>query len=200
MDSNVTEKLNNFTALVMRDAQAKREKLLSEVQKEYNDTLEQKENELLEGAYEDIQKTVNTARRKAGERVLHTELDSRKTLIKRREEMIDEVMTEARERLVEFTKSADYEKWLIEKAEKGLNEVGDGVKTIYISSADMRFANKIKALADGNITIEEIQDTGYIGGIRIVNTDRHVAADYSISEMLSEEKKRFLQTSGLSLS
>ena len=45
----MTEKLNTFTSLVLKDAEQKREKLLENVQKEYSE-IDAKENELLQGA------------------------------------------------------------------------------------------------------------------------------------------------------
>ena len=52
--NNLTEKLNTFTSLVLKDAEQKREKLLENVQKEYSERIDAKENELLQGAYERI--------------------------------------------------------------------------------------------------------------------------------------------------
>ena len=49
--NNLTEKLNTFTSLVLKDAEQKREKLLENVQKEYSERIDAKENELLQGAY-----------------------------------------------------------------------------------------------------------------------------------------------------
>ena len=45
--NNLTEKLNTFTSLVLKDAEQKREKLLENVQKEYSERIDAKENELL---------------------------------------------------------------------------------------------------------------------------------------------------------
>ena len=44
--NNLTEKLNTFTSLVLKDAEQKREKLLENVQKEYSERIDAKENEL----------------------------------------------------------------------------------------------------------------------------------------------------------
>ena len=59
--NNLTEKLNTFTSLVLKDAEQKREKLLENVQKEYSERIDAKENELLQGAYENIQQNIQSA-------------------------------------------------------------------------------------------------------------------------------------------
>lgn len=198
---NLTEKLNTFTSLVLKDAEQKRDKLLENVQKEYSERLDAKENELLQGAYENIQQNIQSARKGANERVLHAELDSKKRVILRREEIIDEVMKEARKRLVEFAESDKYEAWLLDKIEKALFEVGKGSKTIYISSDDLKLKEKIEQIPDmARLTVEASPERDFIGGAKIFNTDRKVAVDYSFKEMLSEQKQVFLQSSGLAIS
>ena len=189
--NNLTEKLNTFTSLVLKDAEQKREKLLENVQKEYSERIDAKENELLQGAYENIQQNIQSAQKSANERVLHAELDSKKKLIMRREEIIDDVMKLSRAKIVEFIESDKYEEWLLSKIEKALFEVGKGSKTIYISSDDIKLKEKI--------TVEASGEKDFLGGAKILNTDRKVAVDYSFKEMLSEEKQKFLQSSGLAL-
>ena len=189
--NNLTEKLNTFTSLVLKDAEQKREKLLENVQKEYSERIDAKENELLQGAYENIQQNIQSAQKSANERVLHAELDSKKKLIMRREEIIDDVMKLSRAKIVEFIESDKYEEWLLSKIEKALFEVGKGSKTIYISSDDIKIKERI--------TVEASGEKDFLGGTKVLNTDRKVAVDYSFKEMLSEEKQKFLQSSGLAL-
>lgn len=198
--NNLTEKLNTFTSLVLKDAEQKREKLLENVQKEYSERIDAKENELLQGTYENIQQNIQSAQKSANERVLHAELDSKKKLIMRREEIIDDVMKLSRAKIVEFIESDKYEEWLLSKIEKALFEVGKGSKTIYISSDDIKLKEKIEQIPDtSRITVEASGEKDFLGGAKILNTDRKVAVDYSFKEMLSEEKQKFLQSSGLAL-
>ena len=198
--NNLTEKIKTFTSLVLKDAEQKREKLLENVQKEYSERIDAKENELLQGAYENIQKNIQSAQKSANERVLHAELDSKKKLIMRREEIIDDVMKLSRAKIVEFIESDKYEEWLLSKIEKALFEVGKGSKTIYISSDDIKLKEKIEQIPDtSRITVEASGEKDFLGGAKVLNTDRKVAVDYSFKEMLSEEKQKFLQSSGLAL-
>lgn len=199
--NNLTEKINTFTSLVLKDAEEKRDKLLENVEKEYTERLDAKETELLQSAYESIQQNIHDAQKDANARVLHAELDSKKKLILRREEIISEVMAAVKNKIVEFTKSSEYEKWLLSKIEKALFEVGKGNKTVYISSDDIKLKEKIEQLPDtGKITVEAAAEKDFIGGAKILNNDRKLSVDYSFKEMLSEEKQKFLQSSGLALS
>ncbi len=197
---NLTEKLNTFTSLVLKDAEEKREKMLDEVEKEYSERLDAKENEILQGAYENIQQNIQTARKEANERVLHAELDAKKSVILRREEIIEEVMKAARGELVKFAESDKYEAWLMDKIEKALFEVGKGSKTIYISPDDLRLKEKIEQIPEiARLTVEASSEKDFLGGVKVLNTDRKIAVDYSFKEMLAEKKQEFLQSSGLAL-
>lgn len=201
MDSNnLTEKLNTFTSLVLKDAQQKREKLLQDVKEEYSERLEDKENQLLQSAYENIQQNIQTVQKTANERVLHAELDSKKQLILKREEIIDEVMKLSRAKIVEFIESDKYKAWLLDKIEKALFEVGKGAKTVYISPDDIKLKEDIEKIPEmSKLTVEASGERDFLGGARVLNTDRKVAVDYSFKEMLSMEKQKFLQSSGLAL-
>lgn len=197
---NLTEKLNTFTSLVLNDASKKREQLLELVEREHKERLTQKENEFLQEAYEEIQRAVSDAKKHSNEKVLHEELDAKKKLLSAREKIISEVMTAAADRLKEFVSGNDYEAWLINKIEKALFEVGKGSKTVYISSNDLKYKDKIEKLdSTARITVEAAGDRDFLGGAKIYNTDRKVAVDYSFKEMLSEQKRSFLQNSGLTL-
>lgn len=196
----MTEKLNNFTSLVLEDAQKKRDTLTEKTRKEYSDRMEKRENEFLQEAYDGIQHEIHEARSEANARVLHTELEAKKQLIMKREEIIDDVMKLALGKLAMFVKSDKYEVWLEEKIKKALSEVGKGAKTIYISPDDLKYKDKLEKLSDTEtITVLADDKRDFIGGAKVYNTDRRIAVDYSFGEMLSEQKQIFLQSSGLTL-
>ncbi|MCC8169601.1 MAG: hypothetical protein LIO59_04445, partial [Oscillospiraceae bacterium] len=60
---NLTEKLNTFTSLVLKDASQKRDSMMEEVKREHKERIDEKENEFLTEAYEEIQKTVSDAKK-----------------------------------------------------------------------------------------------------------------------------------------
>ncbi|MCI8403722.1 MAG: hypothetical protein HFE49_02345 [Clostridia bacterium] len=201
MDSNnITEKLNNFTSLVMKDVNSKRDKLFENIEKEYGERMEEKETDILKTAYENIQQNIQNSKKEANERVRHAELEAKKKLIMRREEIIDEVMRISKNKLIDFTKSDKYEEWLMAEIKKAIIEVGKGGKTVVISADDIGLKEKIEKLPDmSEITVEVSQERDFLGGAKVVNVGRKVSVDYSFKEMLSQQKRGFLQNSGLAL-
>lgn len=198
MPNNLKEKLEKLSATVLRDAHSAREEIMEQTQREYDERLDKKETELLETAYSAIQKNIRSIKKDANERVLHAELDARKQLILKREEIIESVINEAKAGLVKFTESAEYENWLFEKTQTAAAETGKGRRTVYLSRSDMRFRERIEKAAE-DITVCELEDRGLTGGVRVVNEDRKVICDYTLKSLLAEQKQKFLNESGLTL-
>lgn len=198
---NLKEKLNTFTSLVLDDAGTKRDEMMEKVQVKHDTMVNAKENEFLEEAYESIQHSITEAKKAANEKVLHVELEAKKHLLLTREHIINEVMDGAKDKLKAYTQTDAYGKWLLNKIEKAIFEVGKGPKVVYISSDDLRFKEQIEALSDGTaqISVEAATEKDFIGGAKVFNPARRVSVDYSFKEMLAEEKKEFLQRSGLTI-
>lgn len=198
---NLKEKLNTFTSLVLDDAGTKRDEMMEKVQVKHDTMVNAKENEFLEEAYDSIQHSITEAKKAANEKVLHVELEAKKHLLLTREHIINEVMDGAKDKLKAYTQTDAYGKWLLNKIEKAIFEVGKGPKVVYISSDDLRFKEQIEALSDGTaqISVEAATEKDFIGGAKVFNPARRVSVDYSFKEMLAEEKKEFLQRSGLTI-
>lgn len=195
-NSDWTDKLNTFKALVLSDAQEKRAEIMHETQTHYDECMDKKETELLERAYTSIQKNIREAQNDAHGRVMNAELAAKKKLAKRREEIVEDVMNSAHEELVRFVNSNEYEKWLVGKAKAAADELGEGKKNIYVADTDMKFKDKLISAVD-NAEITETCERGFLGGVRVENIDRRIAADYSLGALLDEQRQLFLRESGL---
>ena len=195
---NIEEKLSRLSAMVMRNANAERERLMKETEGKYKSIISEKEDEYLKEAYETIQKSKSECEKMSGEELLHAEMDSKKKVLLKREEIINSVMDTVKERLCDFTHSDDYGDWLVKKAQQAAQEAGEGGKVIYVSEDDMRYLDKLKSIdADSQIRVESAADRGFLGGVRVYNSDRRISVDYSFKELLSDEKQSFLRCSGL---
>ena len=196
---NMKDKLNAFAAVVIKDAGDERDELMHEVREKHDKLISMKENDFLKEAYGSIQHGVAQAKKSAREKVLQTELEEKKAVLLTRENIIKEVMDGAKDKLKEYVKTEAYEAYLFEKIKKAIKEVGDGSKIIYVSSDDIRLKDKIEGISDDIISVEADDEKDFIGGVKVFNKDRKVSVDYSFNELLSEEKKKFLQSSGLTV-
>lgn len=196
--ASMDEKLKQFAYYVIDDATKQRDALLKEIESEKTHNIDNEELELLSGAYSQIQNVITKSRRTNNENVLKIEMDLKKKLILKREEIINDVFKEVRQRLINFTKNEEYKNWLKAKLQKAVSEVGAGTKIVYISKSDMNYQ---KFLEDGieNITVLQAEEDDIVGGVRVYNSDKNVFIDYSIDNMIDEQRNQFLQMSGLSI-
>ena len=74
-----------------------------------------------------------------------------------------------------------------------LEGTGEGKKTVYVLEKDKKEAEK------SGEKVVVVNEAGFIGGVRVVNDDLGIIADYSFGEELSEAKEDFLQKSSLSI-
>ena len=195
---NLTEKLNIFSELVLRDASEKRDELIAAVENERRERLDKRENEFLQRAYEEIQSTIAKAKKESNSKLLRAELGAKKQLLIKREQIVDDVMDGAKQKLIDFKSSAEYEEWLKELINKAFSEIGEGAKTVYVAADDMKLKSWIEKIQD-EITVEPVENSDFIGGVRVYNTERRVAVDYSFGEMLIEQRQKFLRENGAAL-
>lgn len=198
MPTNLDDKLAAFSAIVINDAREKREQLLEETEREYNERIDKKEAELLESADNKIESDMKNAGKTANERILRAEIDAKKRLILKREEIIESVMGDAAQRLESFANGAEYKDWLIQKTQKAVSETGEGKKTVYLAPRDMKFKAEIEKLGE-DIAVKEAETAAPEGGVRVVNHEKRIAADYTLAVLLSEQRQTFLRESGLSI-
>lgn len=197
MDNEFEEKLRSFKSVVLREAKTKGEKKLDKTKKKTNDAMEKNETEYLSEAYEKIQSKIRSIRREDNEKVLQADIEARKKLLKAREDIVNKVFEEAREKLVEFKASGEYSDWLKKKIETAAQELGEGKLSAIFCEDDKAAAEKI---ADSYPEIKFVyENTDAIGGVRVYNEDKKTAVDYRFSEMLTAQRAEFLRMGGLSI-
>ncbi len=198
MDQLLNEKINRFSAIISDEANREREEIETKLGAEKEKRLSAKENEYLQEAYETIQADVELVKKTDNAKVLQEEIKARRELLRKREEIIDNVFSDVRERIDAFRQTGEYGEWLVKKTKDAVDEIGGGSVTVYVVPEDMKYAKKL-AKAAKNVTVEETDEEGFIGGVKVKSLEKRVTADYSLGGLLSEQREGFLQTSGLAL-
>ena len=191
--ADIEKKLADFSKIILSEAQQQKEQIVSELEKSKRLAVQEKEIELLKDAYEKIQKAVSKYSKEQNERILKQEMDAKKHVLKKREEIIDEVFSEIENRLKAFTLSPEYKDWLISLAKKACGKVGLG--KITICERDLKYKDDLTAALPG-VEITACKDD-IIGGLAACC--KNLSVDYTIKEMLSDKRSEFLKTSGLSI-
>jgi len=199
----IEEKLEHFTATIMKQAVEKRNQLLEEIKKQHEETLKQKELEFLEQAYNQIQNSIRLIEKENNEVLSRTLAENRRKLLQKREEIIEEIFHEITERVKEFVKSPQYEQYLI----NDVLEICTSIRSeedeliIYINEADLLYKDKITEQIQSrlypNRFIVETEKADMIGGVKVLNKTKNLFVDNSFLAKIKEARERFLETSGL---
>ena len=193
MDSAMEAKLSAFSSRVLSLAKKRSDETDEKTNEIRKAKTEKKQDEFLEDAYRAIQSGVAKIRRTESEKVLRAENDMKKEILSRREEIINSVFSQAKEELSKFSESEEYRVWFDKKLSLALEGTGEGKKTVYVLEKDKKEAEK------SGEKVVVVNEAGFIGGVRVVNDDLGIIADYSFGEELSEAKENFLQKSSLSI-
>ena len=142
MDSAMEAKLSAFSSRVLSLAKKKSDETDEKTNEIRKAKTEKKQDEFLEDAYRAIQSGVAKIRRAESEKVLRAENDMKKEILSRREEIINSVFSEAKEKLLKFSGSEEYGAWFDRKLSLALEGTGEGKKTVYVLERDKKAASE----------------------------------------------------------
>lgn len=119
-----------------------------------------------------------------------------KKLVIKRDEYVTNIFEEAKDKLLAFVNSQDYQTYLIKHMEEicKLYQMEDSV--LELRKEDMKYQDKLIKAYGMALEVEE-SDKIKIGGFIIKNKVTNVVVDESLDSALENQKDWFYQTSGL---
>lgn len=192
------DRVSKFVTAITREAEEQRQRIEQETKDFIASEMEKAEMEALNDSYKMIQRAVSNIRADVGSQLSSKMMENRRALLARREEILEEVLGKAGERLVAFTGTADYAAFLTASAKKALAVLRTEKPTVYLRPADMSRQAEIAA-AIGPCRFEE--DAGIrLGGLRMTDEAGKIAVDDTLDTRLAAQRTWFQQNSGLVLS
>lgn len=192
------DRVSKFVTAITREAEEQRQRIEQETKDFIASEMEKAEMEALNDSYKMIQRAVSNIRADVGSQLSSKMMENRRALLARREEILEEVLGKAGERLAAFTGTADYAAFLTASAKKALAVLRTEKPTVYLRPADMSRQAEIAA-AIGPCRFEE--DAGIrLGGLRMTDEAGKIAVDDTLDTRLAAQRTWFQQNSGLVLS
>ena len=204
----------NFLKAIEKYAEEQRNKIRFESESFKKQELEKAESEGLREAYTLIQREMAAIRTEISSQLSRDEMASRKKIFEKRNKMTENVFEKVTQRLVEFTKTADYEKLMLESVKKIAQALKADDVIFFIKESDLKFADKIKVA----YTAERLKDKKLadkiksafspscevksskeikIGGITGRSASLGLIADETLDTKLDGQREWFYQNSGL---
>ena len=204
----------NFLKAIEKYAEEQRNKIRFESGSFKKQELEKAETEGIREAYTLIQREMAAIRTEISSQLSRDEMASRKKIFEKRNKMTENVFEKVTQRLVEFTKTADYEKLMLESVKKIAQALKADDVIFFIKESDLKFADKIKVA----YTAERLKDKKLadkiksafspscevksskeikIGGITGRSASLGLIADETLDTKLDGQREWFYQNSGL---
>ena len=204
----------NFLKAIEKYAEEQRNKIRFESESFKKQELEKAETEGIREAYTLIQREIAAIRTEISSQLSRDEMASRKKIFEKRNKMTENVFEKVTQRLVEFTKTADYEKLMLESVKKIAQALKADDVIFFIKESDLKFADKIKVA----YTAERLKDKKLadkiksafspscevksskeikIGGITGRSASLGLIADETLDTKLDGQREWFYQNSGL---
>lgn len=186
--------LSKFSSEVLKDAEAKCNFEIAEIEDEEKQRLDENINKI-KALEEERVRTENEKlrlKKELSSSLLRTDL--KREITKRRGEMFDEIFAEVLKNISDYTKSKEYKESLLKLLSKTVAVLGDTDTVCYARKSDIEFLKgEFKTLE-----FKEAEES-IIGGFTAENPEKHLLADFTLKSKIEEEKKNFFKNSGLVL-
>lgn len=184
----IDEKLENFRKFCLEDAGSRAARIISDYRdaqekifEEYKLHTKQKSDFRIKAASDKIKKEFNI-------RLSLSELELKRVLGKKKEELRDRLIEELEKKVEDFRKTSKYLPLLESQVESVLKFADGEDVLIYIDPADLQFKESLLKKFKGEIHIAE---TFFGGGIQALIPGRNILIDHSFRKKLSELKDEF---------
>ncbi|WMM24603.1 V-type ATP synthase subunit E [Tissierella sp. MB52-C2] len=140
----IDDKLDIFYKLVYKDEEEKCKRFLEEQEERNKKILEAKTSSLMEAKENLLERKRNLAEIQKNEMISKAIEKNRERILSKREELLEDLMQTLEEKAKEFTKTKDYENYVLSKIQDLINEVEEHSIIIGLTEIDLeRFKNSI---------------------------------------------------------
>ena len=192
------DKTSNFLKAIDKYAKEQQKEIKLTAASFKRKELQKAEAEVLRDSYILIQKEMAQMRKSIDSEVSKAEIQSKRELLKQRKELMEKVFLKAKEKLISYTKTQEYEN-LLKKSSQNIASMLDTTgTTLFVKKEDLNFKNEILAFFEKKCTVKEKNDIK-IGGILGVNEKLGLIIDETLDSKLENERNWFSENSGLSI-
>ncbi len=192
---NESQKTSSFLRAINKYAKEQSDAIRLEVEEFKKQEIEKATKEGIKDAYALIQKEISSKKSVIVSDLAKREQESRRKLFLKRNEIVENVFADAREKLLEFTKTEDYTNYILNSVKEIALLFKDNNCVVYVKESDMDKAVLIKehikncdVVCDSNIKL---------GGIKGYCNSLNILADNTLDTKLTDQHVWFAENSGL---
>jgi len=178
-------KLEVFTQMSMRDAEAKRKEIFEEVESAFQKATSEIKKTAERKAQDELASETGKAQQQRNKQVLAAQAETKHVFVEKRTELIDSLFAEVQKKLVEFTKTDGYKKYLLNEAGSLKKKYGE-IEFI-LSPGDMGLVEDLAAVG----VKARPSDEDFLGGFIAYIPAKHALLNKSFRAKLRDEKDNF---------
>ena len=196
--ATIEERYRMIESAILSQAQEKADALRKQAEDYKAQALKQAEEAVLRDLYSKIQEEVADIHTSSTRNISKQETQARQDLLLKREEITKDVFHQVRTRLMDYTKTSDYSRWMMDLAKALAKNYPLENSTVMLRPTDYHFAvefdkvfgEKCRIMADENI---------HIGGLKLMNQGAGIFVDETLDSRLEDLKPWFYSHSGLTI-
>lgn len=185
----IEEKLQHFKTFTTESARKEASKVIEEQKRVLEANLEEYKMGKDRQIEREIEEETKAAYRSANKVYSLKQIELRKSLTDRKNEIKDHLFKGVLDRLIAFKQSDDYMDYMVKKIEAIKKFAGDNDVQIYIDHTDVNKKNKLEMLTGTRLLVE---DDSIIGGVLGVIEQRNILIDDSFIALYREKKENFV--------
>lgn len=195
---SINNKLDKFSNTIYTKATKEKEDIIKKAEKNRTKALKEKELGCLEEAYLNIQHSIRSIDQQKKEMVSKALMEQKKSLLNRREEIIEKVFNLAKNKLKEYTLTEEYKSYLFQTIEANVKQIGHGDINIIISRNDEKYLPELKERFGHHISIYDGYDD-IIGGCIVENAINKRYINDTLLKSLKEKSQEFIKICNMKL-
>ena len=184
----IDEKLSHFYDITVEEARAKAAAILEEHKEALEKMTEERKILSEENAQAQIKAETANARREVNKALSAEQLTIKRDWTKKQNELKEKIFSEVKELLEAFTKTPEYETYLITKIKEALDFAENDEISVYLSPEDSALAEKIQQATGASI---QIAKASFLGGIRATIPQKNILIDHSFAGNFEAAYKEF---------
>ncbi|WP_312642959.1 hypothetical protein [Hydrogenoanaerobacterium sp.] len=188
-------KLGRFEEEIMGDVAQICKEVEDEIEAYRTGELGKHEDDTLAETYHIIQSEVSEISVEGTKDFSRKKMELKKKLYVKRDEYNKLIFAEARIKLAEFTKTAEYSAFLRGKVQKLVDSHGCAGAKLCLKADDLKYETELRKIC-GDALLIEADEQILIGGAKLVNEAKSFISDETLDAALEEQKEWFAANSG----
>ncbi|MBQ3331709.1 MAG: V-type ATP synthase subunit E [Ruminococcus sp.] len=190
------DKTDNFLKAIKRYAKEQKDAMHGEVRQLKSERLKEAEEEAKRESQRRIKENLRESRSRKTAQFAKLVREGRSKLFLERTAMVDEIFEEAKQRLIAYSASDEYQEKLKEGAKAIAQLFEDSDCVIMLAEKDLGAAEQIKSFFGGAVQVQA-DPSILIGGVRGRCGSKRIIADETLDTKLEAQREWFVENSAL---